>query len=124
MAGEKLPTEPWNVTWETAFTRFDKLVPDRPQLAAVRDVIASLKDMPEVRGLFIKSTMFTALITPYSCYPDFFDGRQITIDAGPDADSPLVVHYLRDGYDKSPANYSFSLDTAATKIASLCRMHL
>ena len=124
MAGNKPPTDPWNVTWETAFTRFDKLVPDRPQLAAVRDVIAELKCMVEVRGLFIKSTMFTALITPYSCYPDFFDGRQITIDAGPDADSPLVVHFLRDGYGKSPAIYSFSVTIAATEIAELCRLHL
>ncbi|WP_461509458.1 hypothetical protein [Rhodopirellula baltica] len=99
-------------------------MPDRPQLAAVRDVIVALKDMPEVRGLFIKSTMFTALITPYSCYPDFSDGRQITIDAGPNADSPLVVRHLKDGYDKSPSEYSFAIATAATQIAALCRVHL
>jgi hypothetical protein len=124
MAGEKPPPDPWNITWETAFTRFDKLVPDRPQLAAVSDVIAQLKVMPEVRGLFIKSSMFTAFITPYSCYPDFFDGRRITIDAGPNADSPVAVCYLRDGFDKSPANYSYPVPTAAQNIAALCREHL
>ncbi len=124
MAGDKPTPDPWNVTWDTALTRFDKLVADRPQLAAVRDVIADLRETPEVRGLFIKSSMFTAFITPYSCYPDFFDGRRITIDAGPTADSPLAVRYLRDGFDKSPDEFSLPPSTAANEIAALCKRHL
>ena len=116
MAAEKSPPQPWDATWEIAFDRFDKLATDQPRL------IAALKDMPEVRGLFIKSSMFTAFITPYSCYPDFFDGRRITIDV--DRNSTVIVRYLRDGFDKSPAEYTFAVEEAATQIAALCREHL
>ena len=122
MAADKAPSQPWDATWQIALARFDKLVVDWLVLASVREVIATLIDMPEIRGLFIKSSMFTAFLTPYSSYPDFFNGRRITIDA--DGDSAVTVRFLRVGFDQSPSEHTFTVDVAPTQIAALCREHL
>lgn len=121
MARDSTTPHSWDETWSEALQRFDRHVAYCPAVASVRDVIATLKGMPEVRGLFAVPSMLTLLITPYSCYPDFFDGRRITIDADGDA---VTVRYFRNGFDKLPAKYTFPIDTASSQIAKLCREHL
>ena len=70
------------------------------------------------QGLFAIPSMTTLRISPYSCYPDWFDGRSITVDAnGPDA---IIIRVATNGHDPQPQRIDCSFADASAAIARLC----
>lgn len=122
MASNQKSPISWDESWSTAFQRFDRLAAECPVVAPVRDVLSEIKDLPEILGLFAIPSMLTLIITPYSCYPDFFSGRRVTVDPG--RDSGVTIRYWSGGNDPSPETHNVTVDAAVTEIASLCRKYL
>ena len=117
---DSTPPIAWDTTWQSAVDRYEKLNSD--SMRAMSRLIATLASMPEVRGLFAVTSMTTLRISPYSCYPDWFDGRYITVDAN-GADS-VVIRVASNGHDNNPQCVESSFADAPATIAALCRDHL
>ena len=81
---DSTPPIAWDTTWKSAVDHFGNLNSD--SMRAMSDLVVTLSHLPDLQGLFAIPSMTTLRISPYSCYPDWFDGRSITVDAnGPDA---------------------------------------
>lgn len=113
---DSTPQIAWDTTWQSAVDHFGELNSD--SMRAMTQLVATLSQLPEVRGLFAIPSMTTLRISPYSCCPDWFDGRFITVDAnGPDA---VTIRVATHGHDSKPQRVDCPFADAAAMIARLC----
>ena len=119
MDTENTPSQSWDATWRAAVTFFGEL--DTDAMRSMSALVSELADSPDVRGLFAVTSMATLRISPYTCYPDWFDGRHITIDASSDG---VSVCLASSGHDPDPRRWTCSFADAPNLIASLCRDHM
>jgi len=82
---------------------------------------SELANSPDARGLFAVTSMTTLRISPYTCYPDWLDGRHITIDAD---SAGVSIRLASNGHDPEPRRWDCPFADAADLIAALCRDHL
>jgi hypothetical protein len=80
-------------------------------------MVSELAHSPQVTGLFAITSMVDLIISPYSTYPDWFDGRHLALK--PTSDNIAILFY-RSGTDPSPQKCNASFDNAAHLIASKC----
>ncbi len=66
--------------WDRALERYDDLIRDGwLHLAPMRQLIFELQVAEETRGLTAVTSMDRLLLSPYTCYPDWFEGRHVLI---------------------------------------------
>ena len=113
---DSTPPIAWDTTWKSAVDHFGNLNSD--SMRAMSDLVVTLSHLPDLQGLFAIPSMTTLRISPYSCYPDWFDGRSITVDAnGPDA---IIIRVATNGHDPQPQRIDCSFADASAAIARLC----
>ncbi len=116
------PKQPiaWDATWQSASKHFCNLNSD--SMRAMSCLVTELALMTEIRGLFAMPSITTLRISPYSCYPDWFDGRFVIVDAnGPNG---VTIHVAANAHDHSPQKIECAFADAPTTIAAFCREHL
>ena len=119
MADSSHPTA-WDSTWQVARDRFASLNSDA--MRSMTRLVTSLESMAEIRGLFAVTHMTTLRISPYSCYPDWFNGRYVLVDANGVDD--VKIRLAANGHDQSPQLIQCSFEDAPVTIAALCREHM
>lgn len=113
---DSTPPIAWDTTWQSAVDQFGSLNSDA--MRAMSDLVSALSQLPEMRGLFAIPSMTTLRISPYSRYPDWFDGRYITVDAnGPNA---VTIRVAANGHDPKPQRFDCSFSDASATLARLC----
>lgn len=113
---DSTPPIAWDTTWRSAVDHFGNLNSD--SMRAMSDLVATLSQLPELQGLFAIPSMTTLRISPYSCYPDWLDGRSITVDAnGPDT---VTIRVATNGHDPQPQRIDCSFADASAALARLC----
>ena len=120
MASENDQSRSWESSWLDAASVFADV--DSDAMRFMVSLVTDLSQSPNVRGLFAVTSMLTLRISPYSCYPDWFDGRHIAIDAI--GSHYIAVNLAENGNDKSQQRWDCTHDEAFDKITSLCRKHL
>ena len=117
---DSTPPIAWDTTWRDAVDHFGNL--NSESMRAMSDLVAALSQLPELRGLFAVPSMTTLRISPYSSYPDWFDGRFITVDTnGPDA---VTVRVAANGRDPQPQRVDCSFADAAATLTRLCSEYM
>ena len=89
--------EPTNGSWVEVLSVYDSFVePGWQHIPPFRDVVAALGASAEASGLTAITSHETLIVSPYTRYPDWFQGRHVR------------VHPLRDGtvrIDKVPERF-------------------
>ena len=86
-----------NDSWVQALAVYDDLVAAGWDIIAFRDLVRALGASTEASGLTAITSHETLIISPYTRYPDWFEGRHVR------------VHRLKDGtirIDKVPQRFA------------------
>ena len=105
----------WESTWCYAIEHYAKLNGDT--MSRMHRIVSELAESPKVTGLFAITSMVDLVISPYSTYPDWFDGRHLTLKP---SSHNIAILFYRSGTDPSPQTCNASFDDAADLIASKC----
>jgi hypothetical protein len=71
---------PTNAKWLDALQFYDGLQADGwPHIAAFRELVAQISVSPTAVGLTAVASHEVLLISPYTRYPDWFDGRHVKL---------------------------------------------
>jgi hypothetical protein len=119
MAIDNTPSKSWDATWKSAALLFGGF--DNNSMRAMSALVGRLAASPDVCGLFAITSMTTLRISPYSCYPDWFDGRHITVDASAEG---FVVRLILNGRDPKQRHWHCTIDEALDVVSNLCREYL
>jgi len=69
-----------NDSWSDALARYDKLVGAGWQhISDFRNLVSAIGRSPEAAGLIAITSHDTLMLSPYTRYPDWFDGRHIRV---------------------------------------------
>lgn len=123
MDDQSTNTVPWDEAWEFALRRLDDLCTTAfPFLVPMRNLVAQLQTADDLRGLFAITSHATLIISPYSHYPDWFNGRRVVIEAK--SANIVRVTYLRNGWDTEPDAVESTYEDSLPRILNLCRTRL
>ena len=113
----------WDESWQLALSRYEARVADGfHRLNCLLRVVRQLHSAQEIRGLFAITSHDDLLISPYSCYPDWFNGRRIDAAALPS--HHVRVRFAQNCYDPHPEVCELHPDDAVDIILRLCRDRL
>jgi|GEM_PF-6863349 len=69
-----------NASWTRAIETYDSLVEQGwHHISAFRELVAEISKCAEASGLTAVTSHETLIVSPYTCYPDWFDGRHIRL---------------------------------------------
>lgn len=123
MDDQSTNTVAWDEAWEAALRRYDDLgTTDFPFLIPMRNLVAQLRTADDLRGLFAITSHATLIISPYSRYPDWFEGRRVVVEAT--SANTVRVTYLRNSWDIEPEIVESTYVESLSKILDLCRTRL
>lgn len=113
----------WDEAWDAALQRYDDLAKnDFAFLIPMRSLVTQLRTAEDLRGLFAITSHATLIISPYSCYPDWFEGRRVVVEAI--SERKVRATYLRNGWDAKPEIAELNYVEGLAKILDLCRTRL
>jgi hypothetical protein len=68
------------LSWQAALTLYDSLIDSGwEHISAFRALVGFIADSPEATGLTAITSHETLTISPYSVYPDWFEGRRVQL---------------------------------------------
>ena len=112
-------SEPTNSSWSEALSRYDSL--DGPawrHIRPFRELVATIGGSPEASGLTAITSHETLTVSPYTRYPDWFEGRHLRLH--PLADGRIRIDRFPERFDRRPAGtWTLPLEEAREKIANL-----
>lgn len=110
-----MATESSTNSWDKALSVYDRLTgPGWGHIAAFRALVSALAMSEEARGLTAITSHDILTISPYTSYPDWFDGRRLQLH--PRADE--TVHIVR--YSERPSeSWTLRMAEAHSKVLSL-----
>ena len=108
-----------NGSWDGALSMYDSLVgPSWRHIPAFRDLVAVLGRSHEASGLTAVTSHETLILSPYTRYPDWFEGRHLRLH--PLADGRIRIDRYPERFDRRPAEtWTISLDEARDRILQL-----
>ena len=111
--------ESWEDTWLAALALYDSLIGHGwHHIKAFRELVATLGRCEEARGLTAVTSHETLLISPYTRYPDWFDGRHIRVH--PLRDGSVRIDRVPQRFDLQPTEtWTVALDQAQRKLLEL-----
>jgi len=91
-----------NDSWRQVIAMYDSLVdPQWQYIRRFRDLIAAIGRSAEATGLTAVTSHETLMISPYTRYPDWFEGRHLRLH--PMSDGTVRVHKFPGQFDRHPA---------------------
>ena len=91
-----------NDSWRQALARYDSLVgPHWQHLRRFRDLVAAIGRSADASGLTAVTSHETLMISPYTRYPDWFEGRHLRVH--PMSDETVRVYKFPEQFDRRPA---------------------
>lgn len=108
-----------NESWIRALALYDSLNEVHwKHIRPFRDVVAELGRSAEAAGLTAVTSHETLIISPYTCYPDWFDGRHVRLH--PLSNGQVQIWRYPERFDRRPAeSWTLSLVDAQAKALSL-----
>jgi len=108
-----------NESWERALALYDSLLGENWRyIAAFRGLVAVLAESKEAAGLTAVTSHATLIVSPYTTYPDWFDGRHVELHPLSDGNVRVSRHPAR--FDtQSSETWTLSLSDAEGKARSL-----
>jgi hypothetical protein len=114
-------SEPTNSSWGEALSRYDSL--DGPawrHIPAFRALVAAIGCSPEASGLTAITSHESLTVSPYTRYPDWFEGRHLRLH--PLADGRIRIDRFPERFDRRPAEtWTLPLQEAREKIFELLK---
>lgn len=114
-----MTSKPTNSSWSKALSRYDSLRgPGWRHIPPFRELVAAIGRLPEASGLTAITSHETLLVSPYTRYPDWFEGRHLRLH--PLVDGRIRIDLFPACIDQQPAEtWTLSLEEARERIASL-----
>ena len=114
-----MSAESTNSSWHEALSVYDSLVgPAWQHIAGFRGLVELLGRSPETSGLTAVMSHETLLISPYTRYPDWFEGRHLRLH--PLADGRVRIDRYPERFDRRPAEtWTVPLEDARERILQL-----
>jgi len=111
--------EPSNGSWAKALALYDSLVgPGWDHVAAFRGVVSMLSTSAEASGLTAVTSHETLILSPYTRYPDWFQGRHVRVH--PLRDDTVRIDVVPEQFDRRPTETcTVPLDQALAKVRTL-----
>jgi hypothetical protein len=108
-----------NESWSRALAFYDALEgPQWEHIRLFRDLVAELARSTEAAGLTAVTSHETLTVSPYTRYPDWFEGRHVRLH--PLSNGQVQISQYPERFDRRPAESStLSLDEARAKALSL-----
>ncbi len=83
-------------SWDNAVSFYDGLTgPGWAHIPAFRALVSALASSEEARGLTAITSHEVLTISPYTSYPDWFEGRRLQLHPRPDETVVIVVYSER-----------------------------
>jgi hypothetical protein len=111
--------EQTNESWRQVLSLYDDLDgPSWKHIKSFRELVAKLGSSPQASGLTAVKSHETLLISPYSQYPDWFEGRNLRVIPRPDGQVEVIRSHGR--FDSRPSeNWILGIDDACETILRL-----
>jgi hypothetical protein len=111
--------EPTNSSWAEALALYDSLDGNAwPHIPAFRRLIAAIGSSEQASGLTAVTSHETLIVSPYTKYPDWFEGRHLRLH--PLADGKVRIDRYPERLDLRPAEtWTLSLEEAQKKAFQL-----
>lgn len=110
----------WDETWRAAHQWYKELATDSTNSLRMSELVEKLLASPDLAGLFAHTTAATLVISPYSVYPDWAEGRRISLQArGQD-----IVRVELNSGSSEPETWDVEFSTAAELITRLSSKNL
>jgi hypothetical protein len=108
-----------NDSWRGALALYDSLVgPQWQHIRRFRELVAAIGRCSEASGLTAVTSHETLMISPYTCYPDWFDGRHVRLHPMPNG--TVRVYKFPEQPNRHPAEtWTVPLDEAEGMIRRL-----
>ena len=108
-----------NESWSHALALYDSLQrPHWQHIRAFRDLVAELAQSVEAAGLTAVTSHATLIVSPYTCYPDWFDGRLVRLD--PLFNGQVEISRHLDGLNRRPVeSWTLSIVDARPRALAL-----
>jgi hypothetical protein len=108
-----------NESWLRALALYDSLhEPHWKHIPPFRSLVAELGRSAEAAGLTAVTSHETLIVSPYTCYPDGFEGRHVRLH--PLSNGQVQVSRYPERFDSRPAEvWTLSLIEAREKALSL-----
>ena len=114
-----MASEPTNSSWDEALSLYDSLEgPGWRHIPPFRDLVAAIGHLPEASGLTAITSHETLIVSPYTRYPDWFEGRHLRLHPLPDG--RIRIDRFPERFDRRPAEtWTLPLEEARERVASL-----
>jgi hypothetical protein len=111
--------ESTNRSWDEALSLYDSLLgPAWRHIPGFRRLVELLGRSPEASGLTAVTSHETLIVSPYTRYPDWFEGRHLRLH--PLADGRVRIDRYPERFDPRPAEtWTVALEEAREKILEL-----
>jgi hypothetical protein len=114
-----MPNEPTNSSWSEALALYASLEgPAWQHIPAFRQLVAAISAASVASGLTAVASHETLTISPYTRYPDWFEGRHVRLH--PLADGRVRIDRFPKRFDRRPAEtWTLSLEETRERIIGL-----
>ena len=108
-----------NESWTRALERYDGLVGDGwEHIPAFRELVRALGASDDASGLTAVTSHETLIVSPYTQYPDWFEGRHVRVH--PLTDGRIRVDRVPQQFDRRPTEtWTLPLEEAREKLRAL-----
>jgi len=108
-----------NASWRTALAFYDSLAgPNWAHIPGFRKLLWTVSRSPSAAGLTAVTSHETLIVSPYSRYPDWFEGRHLRLH--PLTDGSVRIDNCPERFDRRPAEtWTVSLEAAADQTLRL-----
>ena len=110
---------PTNASWEKALALYDSLVePGWRHIPPFRELVSELSRCAEAAGLTAVTSHETLIVSPYTCYPDWFEGRHVRVH--PLVDGSVRIDKVPEPFDPSRTEtWTVPMPAALEKVRGL-----
>jgi hypothetical protein len=111
--------ESTNASWVHALARYDSLVEHGwRHIPLFRELVAELSRCSEASGLTAVMSHETLIVSPYTRYPDWFEGRHVRVH--PLVDGSVRIDKVPQQFDRHPTEtWTVPVQVALEKIRGL-----
>jgi hypothetical protein len=111
--------EPTNDSWSAALSFYDSLTgPGWGHISAFRKLVATIGGSAEASGLTAVTSHETLTLSPYTRYPDWFEGRHLRLHPLPSG--AVRIDRYPERFDRRPAEtWTVPVDQARDQILLL-----
>ena len=110
----------WDETWNAAYGWYSELASGSVNSMKMKNLVEKLMSAPDLAGLFAHTTAASLVISPYSIYPDWAEGRRISLQAR----GENVVRVQLNALGGEPETWDVEFSTAAELVKRLCSKNL